>query len=133
MLARFRNLDPIRQLLTVTWVWMVIVTAGLAGTLTAFFVDVSGRRAAQMQTNQTFTCDLDGIIDYLRVFNTATPLQLRAEKRAIDRTLTKPGQAETRIILDTIISAELSAPSLSQLHPFTLPDLPGCPTRGPTH
>lgn len=111
----------------VVYTWLFVISIGLTVALGLFAVDISGRHRTQVQTNMRTACDLNVVIDYLRVFNTTTPKSLRAEKRTIDKSLTKPSQQQLRLVLDEIVTVELAQPSLADLHPFQLADVPGCP------
>lgn len=111
--------------------WLTVLSAVTTIALGGVFVLIADRHKTQVNTNERICISVNAVIDYLRVFNTSTPAQLRDEQVAIDKTLTKPKDAEVRRILDELIGAELANVSLDNLHPFSLPDL-SCHGEHPT-
>lgn len=109
----------------VVYGWLLAVTVGVAVAIGLLYNYIHVHHHDQFQTNIAFCRDENYVINYLVKYNgAATPAQLHGEERTIDGSF--PAGNEVRIVLDTIIAAELATPSLSDLHPFELKPLKGC-------
>jgi hypothetical protein len=118
---------PIPRALVTVYGWLTLVSIGLTVMVLALVLYINNHHHDQAQTNAHFSCSVDGVIDYLRIFNApATPKQLRTELGVINSEI--PGDTANahlaRSVLDALVEAEIANPALEKLHPFVLPDLP---------